>query len=137
MRTRPTRLRDPGVYAVCGGRAVPGRASCWRARRGLGSCPTQYATIQAAITASQRGDVIKVAGGTYTGNVTVPDYRTLYGGYDPTLTVRDPDLYPTVLDGGVGNVVTIQSAENVVVDGFEIKNSGSAAGVYVKDGGRD
>jgi C1A family cysteine protease len=97
--------------------------------------PTQYATIQAAITASQRGDVIKVAGGTYTGNITVPDYRSLYGGYDPTLTVRDTELYPTVLDGAnSGNVVSIQNAENVVVDGFEIKRSGaSSAGVYVKN----
>jgi C1A family cysteine protease len=97
--------------------------------------PTQYATIQDAITASQRGDVIRVAGGTYTGNFTVPDYRSLYGGYNSTFTVRDPDLYPTVLDGaGSGNVVSIQGAENVIVDGFEIKGSGGAAsGVYVRN----
>ncbi len=97
--------------------------------------PTEYATIQDAITASQRGDVIRVAGGTYTGNITVPDYRTIYGGYDPTLTVRDPDLYPTVLNAaGSGNVVTIQSADNVIVDGFKITGSGSSSsGVYVKN----
>ncbi len=97
--------------------------------------PTEYATIQDAITASQRGDVIRVAGGTYTGNITVPDYRALYGGYDPTLIVRDPDLYPTVLNAGAtGNVVTIQSADNVIVDGFRITGSGSSSsGVYVKN----
>jgi len=97
--------------------------------------PTQYATVQAAIDASQRGDVIRVAGGTYTGNVTLPDYRSLYGGYDPTFTVRDPEMYPTVLDGGgSGNVLSVQTANKIVVDGFVIRNSGSAsAGIYARN----
>ncbi len=97
--------------------------------------PTEYATLQAALTASQRGDVIRVAGGTYTGNFTVPDYRSVYGGYDPTFTMRDPDLYPTILDAaGSGNVLSFQGADNVVVDGFEIRGSGGASsGVYARN----
>jgi C1A family cysteine protease len=97
--------------------------------------PTQYATIQAAVDASQRGDVIKVAGGTYSGALTVPDYRSVYGGYDPTFTERDPDLYPTTINaGGTGNVVTLQTVNNVVIDGLRITGSGAASsGVYARN----
>jgi len=97
--------------------------------------PTQYATIQAAVDASQRGDVIKVAGGTYSGALTLTDYRSIYGGYDPTFTERDPDLHPTTIDaGGSGNVVTLQGANNVVIDGLRITGSGGASsGVYARN----
>lgn len=90
--------------------------------------PDEYASIQAALDASERGDVIKVAAGTYYENITVGDYRAVYGGYDPAFTVRDSETYPTIIDaGGSGNVVTVSGGENVVIDGFELRNAGSAS----------
>jgi len=95
--------------------------------------PTQYATIPAAMTASKRGDTIKVAGGTYNGPITVSDYRILLGGYSPDFSERDPDAYPTIVDGGgTGNVFSCQAVNRVVIDGFKITNSsGSTAGVNI------
>ncbi len=96
--------------------------------------PDQYATIQSAIDNSNRGDVIRVAGGVYYENVVVGDYRMIYGGYDPTFQIRDLEAYPTIIDaGGSGHGVTISGLENVVFDGFEIRNAtgGSYYGVYV------
>ncbi|MBD3347641.1 MAG: T9SS type A sorting domain-containing protein [Candidatus Eisenbacteria bacterium] len=96
--------------------------------------PDEYATIQSAIDSSQRGDVIRVAGGTYNENVVVGDYRKLYGGYDPTFQVRDLEAYPTVIDaGGAGNGFTVTGEANVVIDGFEVINAtGGGSGIYLQ-----
>jgi parallel beta-helix repeat protein len=83
--------------------------------------PDEYATIQAAVDAANRGDIIKVAGGTYTESVSVGDYLSLYGGYDATFTVRDPDLYPVLIDAnGAGNGISIVNQDHVIIDGFEV-----------------
>ncbi|MBN2564317.1 MAG: right-handed parallel beta-helix repeat-containing protein [Candidatus Eisenbacteria bacterium] len=99
--------------------------------------PDEFATIQSAITAAERADVIKVAAGTYAGNITIPDYVSLYGGYNSDFTTRDPELYPTIIDaGGSGNVITCEGRDNIVIDGFEIRNSGATSyGVYVRNSG--
>jgi C1A family cysteine protease len=90
--------------------------------------PDQYASIQSALDDSERGDVIRVAGGTYNGNVTLSDSRTLLGGYDPTYAVRDPELYPTIIDAqGVGAGITALNLDNIRIEGFEIRNSGPLA----------
>ncbi|MFH1502553.1 MAG: C1 family peptidase [Candidatus Eisenbacteria bacterium] len=96
--------------------------------------PDEFASIQSAIDNSNRGDIIRIAGGTYYENVVVDDYCILYGGYDPTFQVRDLDLYPTVIDaGGAGHGVVVSGERNVVLDGFEIRNAtgGTRYGVYV------
>ncbi len=96
--------------------------------------PDEFATIQGAIDGSNRGDVIRVAGGTYNENVVVGDYRIIYGGYDPAFQVRDLDAYPTIIDAGVsGHGISITGRENVVLDGLEIRNATGATryGVYV------
>ncbi len=97
--------------------------------------PTEFASIQDAIDNSERGDVIRVAGGTYTETITLEDYRTILGGYDPTFTVRDPSLYPTVIDGGgAGNVITALNLDNMRIDGFEVRNSGPIGyGIYLRN----
>ena len=99
--------------------------------------PDEYSTIQNAIDNAERGDIIKVAGGTYSGSVVLDDYVALYGGYDPTFTTREPETYTTVIDaGGAGNVITCEGNDHIVIDGFEILNSGASSyGVYVKNSG--
>ena len=99
--------------------------------------PDEYSTIQNAIDTAERGDVIKVAGGTYSGSVVLDDYISLYGGYDPTFSTRDPETYTTIIDAeGAGNVITCEGNDHIVIDGFEIRNSGvSSYGVYVKNSG--
>src|SRR5262245_54423877 len=55
--------------------------------------PADYASIQAAIAASSRGDVILLAAGMYDGEVTVPEDR-------PGITIRGVDRNTVVFDGG-------------------------------------
>jgi len=121
--------------------------SCWiglGARRPVNAhvpkvrlVPDEYSTIQNAIDNAQRGDVIKVAGGTYSGTVTLTDYLSVYGGYDPTFTTRDPDTYPTVIDaGGTGDGISCLGHDHMVIDGFEIRNSGATSyGIQIKNSG--
>jgi len=83
--------------------------------------PDEYGTIQAAIDAANRGDIIKVAGGNYTESVSIADYLSLYGGYDPTFSVRDPDLYPVVIDAdGAGHGISVVNQDHIIIDGFEV-----------------
>ena len=87
--------------------------------------PDEYATIQAAIDDARRGDIIKVAGGTYQENVTVSDYVSLYGGYDPTFTVRDPETYPVIIDANdAGHGISATNRDHIVIDGFVVENAG-------------
>jgi C1A family cysteine protease len=98
--------------------------------------PDEFATIQEAIDNSNRGDVIRVAGGNYAGPITMGDYRALYGGYDPTFTVRNPELYPTVIDaGGAGHGILVVNREHIVIDGFEVMNAtgGVYYGIYLRN----
>ena len=99
--------------------------------------PDEFSTIQSAIDNAERGDIVKVAGGTYAGPIVVSDYVSLYGGYDPTFTTRDPAAYVTIIDGGgSGNVITCQGNDHIVVDGFEVRNSGAMSyGFYVQNSG--
>ncbi len=88
--------------------------------------PDEYATIQAAVGASVRGDVIMVAEGTYFENVVVGGYTELYGGYDSTFAERNPAAHPTVIDaGGVGEGIRVESGDHVVIDGFSVRNATS------------
>lgn len=96
--------------------------------------PDEFGTIQGAIDNSNRGDIIRVAGGTYQENVVVGDYRIIYGGYDPLFEVRDVVAYPTMVDANSsGDGFLISNRRNVVVDGFEVMNATGASdyGVYI------
>jgi C1A family cysteine protease len=98
--------------------------------------PDQYATIQAAIDDANRGDIIRVAGGTYTESVSVGEFMSLYGGYDPTFTVRDPDLYPVIIDAnGAGHGISVAEKDNIIVDGFEVTGATGLQnyGIYLKN----
>ena len=87
--------------------------------------PDDYATIQAAIDAAGPRSVVRVAGGTYNERIVLEPYTRLVGGYDPTFTERDPDLYPTIVDGGAaGDVVACASGDHFLVEGFTLRNGG-------------
>jgi hypothetical protein len=66
----------------------------------------QPCALQTALAQAVSGDTLTLAGGVYTGSdgavVTIDKSITLYGGWDGTTStppLRDPDLYPTTLDG--------------------------------------
>jgi hypothetical protein len=102
--------------------------------------PDEFPTIQAAIDSSETGDVIKIAAGIYHENITLTKLRSLIGGYDSTFTQRDPEAYPTIVDaGGAGDgircVPDYLGADHIVIDGLEVRNSGTSSyGIYVPGG---
>ncbi|RMF29521.1 MAG: hypothetical protein D6759_13685, partial [Chloroflexi bacterium] len=74
---------------------------------GTGDC-SQAAPcdLQTALSQATDGDTIYLAQGTYTGTgaavITITKSITLYGGWNGSPTgpaVRDPALYPSILDG--------------------------------------
>lgn len=106
--------------------------------------------LQTALGTASDGDTIYIAGGVYTSTggavVTVTHSLALYGGWDGTLTtppMRDPDAYPTTLDGeGARRVVFISGGISPIIDGFVITNgnaenetfgAGEGGGIYSKD----
>lgn len=102
-------------------------------------CDLQYALGQAT-----DGDTIYLAHGTYTGTgtavITVSKNITLYGGWDGSPTgsiVRDPETYPTILDGeGQRRVVYIYTNVTVTLDGLVIAHgNGSHDLSYPGQGG--
>jgi nitrous oxidase accessory protein len=74
--------------------------------------PEDYSTIQAAIDASKRGDVIQVSAGIYYEHVVINEEIKLMGANKET----------TIIDGNhVGNVVHVQVSA-VTVTGFTVRN---------------
>ncbi|MEA3439755.1 MAG: right-handed parallel beta-helix repeat-containing protein [Chloroflexota bacterium] len=99
--------------------------------------------LQTALGTTSDGDTIYIAGGVYTGSggavVTVTHSLYLYGGWDGTMTmpvVRDPDVYPTTLDGeDMRRVVYISGNISPTIDGL-IVTGGKApdgGGLYIYD----
>lgn len=77
--------------------------------------PSQYSTIQAAITASSSGDVVLVSDGTYNVQVTVNKSG---------ITLRSANQYGARIDGA-GTRIGIYApsgTNDVTIDGFEISN---------------
>ncbi len=99
--------------------------------------PDEYGTIAAALAAAERGDIVRVAAGTYSESLDLPDYVSLYGGYSADFTERDPDAYPTIIDGGgTDHVLDCSGLDHIVIDGFTIRNSGGVSyGLYLRNTG--
>jgi len=143
-------LADPGILYVAPGGNCGGATPC-------------YDSVQAAVDASNGGDLIKVAQGTYSGVHNVPSLNsetftatqvlvvtsnvTIRGGYSVAdWAVPDPVAHPTILDGqGQGRVLCILSS-SPVIEGLSITGgdaSGLAGirwgdvggGVYINSGG--
>ncbi|MFH2002505.1 MAG: choice-of-anchor Q domain-containing protein [Planctomycetota bacterium] len=89
--------------------------------------PTEYPTIQDAITASANGDTVLVAAGTYEENIN-------FSGKEIRLVSSD-GAGVTVLDGRrLGSVVTLNQAEgpDTLLQGFTLRNglANAGGGVY-------
>jgi len=92
--------------------------------------------LKIALSQAVNGDTIYVAEGVYTGTgaavITLTRSITLYGGWNGAVSfqiIRDPALYPSVLDGeGNRRVVYINEDITPTLDGFIIAN-GNATGL--------
>lgn len=110
----------------------------------LGTQQSPYRTVQAAIDAAAAGDEIRVAAGTYVGNLRIQGKAiALLGGYS-TSWVRDLSQNTTTLSGAGGNAVVNLIEADATVDGFRITGgTGSTeelpygyhgGGIYSRDG---
>ena len=117
-------------------RADPGDLFVTPTGSGSACTQAQPCALQTALAQAADGNTIYVAEGTYTGTggavITISKSITLYGGWDGSPTgsvVRDPDAYPTVLDGeGARRVVYISGPVAPVLDGLVIRH-GNATGL--------
>jgi hypothetical protein len=132
--------------------AAPNNGELFAATTGTGTGCTQGSpcSLPTALIQSMPGDTIYVAQGTYTSSeaavVTITQDLYLYGGWNgaPTGAVaRDPDAYPTILNGqGQRRVIYISGDITVTVSGFRIirgdaslaPDPGKGGGIYSNDG---
>ena len=117
--------------------ATPAATNFFVKPGGNGDCSQNSScALQTALNQAANGDTIYVAEGVYTGTgaavVTLTQSITLYGGWNGAASfqiVRDPALYPSVLDGeGMRRVVHISGDITPTLDGFTIAN-GNATGL--------
>jgi hypothetical protein len=102
------------------------------------AAPSRCTTLQNAVGAASSGDEIHIAGGTYTGEandkevlriIHLDKILTLRGGYSNDFTVRDSNLYPTILDGeGERRGLYVGPGVTVTLDGLQVIN-GNAEGL--------
>jgi len=127
-----TRLRIVLTVALLGGASLDAAAAlpqvlCVKPSGGDGC----YATINAALGLANPGDVVRVAAGTYVGNVLINANVTLEGGWNAAFTARDSALQVSIIEpsDATFSVVDIQGnfanpAESTpVFDGFTIRGA--------------
>lgn len=104
---------------------------------GSGDCSqASPCDLPTALGMAMDGDDIYLGAGTYTGSgaavVTLTHSIRLFGGWDGSSTsppVRDPETYPTILDGeGQRRVIFISSGITPTIDGLVI-TGGNASGL--------
>jgi len=81
---------------------------------------TTYPTIQSAIDASARGDIVQVSPGTYHEHLTVP--VTL-------LTIRGENKETTIIDPDIDGAAISLEANSITVTGFTLRNGGYNYGI--------
>jgi len=75
-----------------------------------------------ALARTSGGAMIHVAGGVYYENIILTDNVRLLGGYPPGGGARQPNTYPTVIDGrSLAPAVRISRVVDVLIDGFTIR----------------
>ncbi|MEM3769751.1 MAG: NosD domain-containing protein [Candidatus Bathyarchaeia archaeon] len=94
-------------------------------KAGTITVPDNYPTIQAALEASNNGDIIFVRAGVYFENVVV----------DKSVSLVGENAATAIIDGGGSGTVIYITANNVQVTGFTIRNSGGwpSYGVRIED----
>ncbi len=144
-----------GFLLLLGAEPRPARASpgvLFIAPSGSGTACTQASpcALSAALSKAQDGDTLYLAQGTYTGTgaavISTTKSITLYGGWNGAAggpVVRDPVLYPSILDGErARRVVYIQGPLTITLDGLTIAHGAifsatappwHGAGLYARD----
>jgi putative cofactor-binding repeat protein len=83
-----------------------------------------FHTVSQGIAAAVAGDEIRVAQGTYVGQITLKDGTSLLGGWSGVGDERDPKVCVTTLDGNWASnaVVTVPAGATTTtgIDGFKI-----------------
>ncbi len=101
---------------------------------------TEYATIQAAVTAANPGDTVLVAPGKYPESVTIPVAKSgisLLGaqaGNDARVDRHGKESIVNATGNAAGSTIIVE-ATNVVIDGFTVEGGGplvNATGVDLK-----
>ena len=101
--------------------------------------PTPYSTIQAAINAATAGDIIEVAAGAYSEQLTINKALTLKGaqaGVDPrpggSRTIGSGT--ETIVQAAKNQTVVMIKANGVVIDGFQFQQPTGSGGAHCIDG---
>ena len=89
-----------------------------------GTMEDPFALIADALDIAVSGDTVHVATGTYQEILTVPDGTSIRGGYSQDWLYRDPDAWPTVIDGG-GDEYIVTGVGSLNLDGLTIQNGGN------------
>jgi hypothetical protein len=98
--------------------------------------PSQYPTIQDALTAATPGDTVVVAAGTYTG----PGNKELFFGNEPVTLVSAGGAASCILDlqnSGVAFFLVADKPPETLIQGFTIRNGNGSSGgaVFLHHGG--
>ncbi|MCX7887836.1 MAG: hypothetical protein N3B01_11370, partial [Verrucomicrobiae bacterium] len=130
-------------------RMVPAANVVQTVRARVNNNPTEYLSIQAAVDAARAGDTVRVTGsgfgvlqrGGYRQQVYVNKNLTIQGGWNRTFTVRNPALYPTVVDAiGRGRCFYIAPRVTATLESLQLRNGdaedlGGYTTAEVRDGG--
>src|SRR5690606_31068118 len=87
--------------------------------------PADFSSIQDAINASNFGDTIKVATGTYheTLSLTAKNGITIRGGYSEDFENHSYQDHPSIIDGGnIATVASFFSCDDTTFEGFTLIN---------------
>jgi hypothetical protein len=104
--------------------------------------PTQYRTIQAAVSAAQSGDEVRVLPGTYPEQVTIDKNLRLTGAAPGLTTIRAPQTQQPGEDGG-RSIIEIRNGATVGISRLDVSGPNASncatgpieAGINVLDGG--
>ena len=134
-----------GIFLVLSGSTQIARANpgdLFVTTTGGGDCSQPNpCDLQTALGMAVDGDSIYIAEGTYIGVggavITLTHSINLYGGWNGTAStpiVRDPDLYPTTMDGeNARRVIYISGSSSSTIDGLIITRgvATDGGGIYI------
>lgn len=124
------------LMGLLSGLALADSSALFVSLGGSGSClQSAPCDLHTALAQAGDGDTVYIAQGAYTGTglavITVTKSITLYGGWDGAATappVRDPETYPTTLDGeGQRRVVYISGDITPTLEGLRITNGSTGS----------